>query len=102
MIYIVFIIFRVRTSECMKSVDQSIEQKDILFIVNETQRTINDCDHCFDALNPDETEERLNFGHQLYPSFKIPPAKPVDNLIHYPAVDEITHELEVLYIWACS
>lgn len=81
----------------MKDVDQSIAEKDILFIVNEAQRTIQSCDSCFTALQPDEVDEKLNSALQRYPSFEIPAPNPAEHLIHYPAVDEITCELEVRY-----
>lgn len=76
--------------------EKNIAPRDIFFIVSEAQNDAQECDPCFN-FKSEEVEEGLNFGFQRYTSFEIPPPKPVDNLIHYPAVDAITCELKVYF-----
>lgn len=76
--------------------ERNIAPRDIFFVVSEKQNDAQECDHCFNALKLAEGEEGFTF--ERYQSFEIPPPKPVDNLIYYPAVDAITCELRVLYI----
>lgn len=87
---------RAPLSECMKGMERNIAPHDIFFVVSEAQNDARECDHCFNTLKLEEGEEGFTF--ERYQSFQIPPPKPVDNLIHYPAVDAITCELKVLFI----